>query len=241
MKENAKETKILLKTKVLARRIFDLRTGENKEEKIYTQRELCEAIKEKTGVEISISKLSRLENEDDEQMPSINMLLAISEFFDVSLEYLVGLSDISEKNINYKEVNKMFGLSQRAMEKMKYMKTHTDLIWPENYKKFGEMDFLNMVIVHFSELFSTPAVDYLQVYENNKKFCERYEREKNGKKSTRFLDVDTLSPSEENNLIEQAQELKNMVDLKKFEILSRWVTFLQKLRQSLLIKEDDQA
>ena len=141
MKENAKETKVLFDKDVLATRIFDLRTGANKEEKIYTQRELCEAIKEKTGVEISISKLSRLEKGDDKQMPSINTLLAISEFFDVSLEYLVGLSDISEKNINYKEVNKMFGLSQRAMEKMEYMKTHTDLIWPKIIKSSGKWIF----------------------------------------------------------------------------------------------------
>lgn len=130
MKENAKETKVLFDKDVLATRIYDLRTGDNKEGKIYTQRELCEAIKEKIGVKFSFSKLSRLEKGDDKQMPSINTLLAISEFFDVSLEYLVGLSEIAEKNINYKEVNKMFGLSQRAMKKMEYMKTHTDLIWP---------------------------------------------------------------------------------------------------------------
>ena len=240
MKENAKETKVLFDKDVLATRIFDLRTGANKEEKIYTQRELCEAIKEKTGVEISISKLSRLEKGDDKQMPSINTLLAISDFFDVSLEYLVGLSDISEKNINYKEVNKMFGLSQRAMEKMKYMKTHTDLIWPENYKKFGEMDFLNMVIVDFPKLFSVPAVAYLRAYEEYKEFCKKYGKKKNGKNSTRVLDLDAFPIEIEESMIEQAQDLKNMVDLKKFEMLSAWETFLRKIRNALIM-EDSQS
>lgn len=240
MKENFKETTVLFDKGILASRVFDLRTGENNEKKVYTQKDLCVAIKEKTGVEISVSKLSRLESGGDDQIPSVNTLLAISKFFDVSLEYLVGLSEIATEDISYKAANEKFGLSQPAMEKMEYMKTHTDLIWPENYKKFGEMNFLNEVIISFPRLFSVPAVDYLRAYENYIKFLNKYGKENNGKKSARFLNSEIFAIGVEESMIEQAQDLKNMVDLKKFEMLSAWEAFLRRLRKDL-IEEDSKS
>jgi transcriptional regulator with XRE-family HTH domain len=48
--------------------------------------------------------------------PTVGKLVKIAEFFKVSLDYLVGLSDISSQDIAVQGMSKRFGLSEQAIE-----------------------------------------------------------------------------------------------------------------------------
>ena len=136
------DDKLLYNTDILAERLTELRKGENKRDRKFTQEELCGAIGNGTGVWISTGKLSRLENGNDPQTPNINFLLAIAKFFNVTVDYLIGESNSDNDDVDLNALSRKFGLSKPAMDKMKDMNTHTDLRLPLKYKKCGEMKLI---------------------------------------------------------------------------------------------------
>ena len=70
----------MLSKELFAQRLLALRTSSN-----ITVADLCEA------VGITKSAISRFEHGKDN--PSCNTLIALADYFDVSLDYLVGRSD----------------------------------------------------------------------------------------------------------------------------------------------------
>lgn len=217
--------------------IADLRNGDNKERRNYTQKELCDEIQNNFDVSLSVSKLSRLEKGDTSQIPSINILLAIADFFDVSLEYLIGRAEVATPSLSRKATNKKFGLSDEAMDAMENMNKYKDIgLLPANYRKCSEMAFVNKIIVNFRTVILSPAIEYFIAYENYMDFIEKYGR---GKKSQKYLDLDGLPVGIEDSLIDECQELKEILDIKRMNILSELECFLKRLRNALIIKKED--
>jgi transcriptional regulator with XRE-family HTH domain len=73
-------------------------------------------------------------------LPTVDKLVKIAEFFNVSLDYLVGLSDISSKDINIQGISKRFGLSEQAVEVLRlYGKTTANNSeWSKFFEDFRE-------------------------------------------------------------------------------------------------------
>ena len=51
--------------------------------------------------------------------PTVNKLIRLSEYFNVSTDYLLGLSDIKTKDVDVENARKIFGLSESAMATLK--------------------------------------------------------------------------------------------------------------------------
>lgn len=98
-------------------RVKDLRNNQN-----LTLKELSKAIEEKTGQHIAVSTLSDLEaygNSDKaNKEPRFSTLKAITEYFEISLDYLAGISDVKSPNIRLQAVHKMLGLSEESILKL---------------------------------------------------------------------------------------------------------------------------
>lgn len=99
----------------IGERVRDLRA-----EKKLTLKELSCAIAEKTGRHIAVSTLSTLEaygNDDLRKVkePSLAIVKAVADFFDVSLDYLVGNSDAKSLDVDVQAIHKRLGLSEQAI------------------------------------------------------------------------------------------------------------------------------
>lgn len=79
--------------------------------------------------------LSSITNPDSDnvRLPNINHLIVLSKFFNVSIDYLVGLSDT--KNVNLLPVLESLGLSENSINLLKFY--HTMISFP-NYSPFPE-------------------------------------------------------------------------------------------------------
>lgn len=114
-KVKKREVKLLYKISKFAEILQDLRKPNGKTN--YTLEELSDAIKEKTGVYISATQLSKYENTDSNEIINVNNLLALSEFWNVSINYLLGKNECT--NIDNEEIRKRIGLSDRAINNIK--------------------------------------------------------------------------------------------------------------------------
>ena len=117
-----KEEKILYDKKVLSERIEDLRKGDGK--KKYTLTTLSNDIEKKTGVSISHTQLGKYENVDLMERPNINYLLAIANFYNVSIDYLLGKTNSKNRNYTEQMTSNKFGLSDLAMKKLSVLKNN---------------------------------------------------------------------------------------------------------------------
>lgn len=110
-----------------------------------------------TGVKISHTQLRKYYNlcrDEDDQMdlfPNIRNILAIADYYGVSLEYILALSDSTSYQNKYKIGSKGFGLSDKSMKMLEDMKdtSHIFKVPSKNndiYKKFSGADFINFFI-----------------------------------------------------------------------------------------------
>ena len=94
--------------------IFGARLAELRQKKELTQSELAE----KLGVQrVTIAK-----NETAQRAPSIDSLILFSEFFQVSTDYLLGLSDNATTDTDLKAVCDYTGLNEEAINTIKMLK-----------------------------------------------------------------------------------------------------------------------
>ncbi len=108
-----KET-LLYDQVMLAERLEDLRKGIDK----YTLAELSKNIEAKTGVYISATQLGKYEKTELAERININNLIAIANFYDVSIDYLLGKSDSKRHNYTEQMTAKKFGLTDKSMKNL---------------------------------------------------------------------------------------------------------------------------
>ena len=70
---------------------FSLRFHELRKERGYTMDHLADSMNKRFGENFSKSTFSKWEN--GRQEPSFSYVIMVSEFFDVSVDYLIGISD----------------------------------------------------------------------------------------------------------------------------------------------------
>lgn len=91
-------------------RLRELRTEKN-----LSLRELAEKL------ELSYSSIGKYER--DEAQPSFDILFKLADFFDVSIDYLIGYTDIRTKELTIQNISKQTGLSENAVRELKHLYT----------------------------------------------------------------------------------------------------------------------
>lgn len=110
--------------------------------------------------EIGIGKgqLSKCLNAQTEL--GISSLVKISQYFGVSTDYLLGLSNLKSTDENYKTVHKLTGLSDKAINNI-----NADLISGNN----SIIDVLNVLLEHkYRSTYFDNMATFLYFYRNNK-------------------------------------------------------------------------
>ncbi len=113
-------------TDILAEHLSDLRTQRKKGKLTYVQ--LSEEIFEKTGISISHSQLNKYERLGNTEAMSVNNLLALAEFYNVSIEYLLGINDSKSTNVTDKHTATKFGLTDKSMDRLKSLKNNNTIL-----------------------------------------------------------------------------------------------------------------
>ena len=85
------EHKLLYDSGLISERITNLRKGNGVNG--LTLKQLQKGILEKTGVSITDVQLSKYENSDLKERMNINNALALADYYNVSLDYLIGRSN----------------------------------------------------------------------------------------------------------------------------------------------------
>lgn len=91
--------------------MFDNRLTKLREEKGLNKKEIAK--------ELSLPYTTYLNYENDEREPSSETLIQIAKFFDVSVDYLLGISDVRTKNVDIKGIRNTTGLSEAAIVNIK--------------------------------------------------------------------------------------------------------------------------
>lgn len=107
-------------TDKLAENLNELRTQRKNGKLTYIQ--LAEEIFDTTGISISHSQLNKYESVGNTEAMSVNNLLALAEFHNVSIEYLLGIHDSKSTDVTDKHTATKFGLSDKSMERLKTLK-----------------------------------------------------------------------------------------------------------------------
>ena len=81
-----------------------------------SQADIVKLIFEKTGLSITAQTYGRYEN--GKRKPDIEIIEALANTFDVSADYLLGISDIRSVDTNIKSICEYTGLSENAVEKL---------------------------------------------------------------------------------------------------------------------------
>lgn len=113
-------------TDILAEHLSDLRTQRQKGKLTYVQ--LSEEIFDKTGISISHSQLNKYERLGNTEAMSVNNLLALAEFYNVSIEYLLGINDSKSTNVTDKHATTKFGLTDKSMDRLKSLKNNNTIL-----------------------------------------------------------------------------------------------------------------
>ncbi len=106
----------------------------------YSFEALSKAIEEKTGVKISHTQLMNYENNDitnkDKHIMNVDYAIAIAEFYEVSLEYLLGLTPHQTIDVTTREICEITGFSEKSLEKLNKMNHNTVLFLEDGEKKY---------------------------------------------------------------------------------------------------------
>lgn len=124
-KKDMQKEVLLFDSTLLCERIEDLRKGDGK--KKYTLEELSKQIEFKTGVSISPQQLGKYENADLQQRININNLMAIANFYDVSLDFLLGKTNSKRRNYTDQMTSNKFGLSDKSMKQLSLIANNKSL------------------------------------------------------------------------------------------------------------------
>ena len=211
--------------------------------------EISEDIKQRTDdkVKISHTQLSKYykmseDPEDDEiktVIPNVASVIALADYYGVSLEYLLGLSDSKSSESKYQVGNEAFGLSDLSMEILEQFKNQQQIFneppGENNFLKFTGSDFINFV-------FDNLLIDFQ--YLCNKYLYEVQELEIL-KKANEGAKIDYLnikrSLKNMNDIQKEVKRQEDIVKYRAFQISELIGDFLKSLSTEVMKKETKKA
>lgn len=103
-----------LNTNKIHKRFKELREStETNENKALPQRQLAKLLG------IAHSEISNLECENDDKLPTLTDLIAYRDYFNVSIDYLLGLEDTPTTDPKQKLIYNEYGISHKALNNLK--------------------------------------------------------------------------------------------------------------------------
>lgn len=138
-------------------RLKDLREStETNEKKAISQRQLAKKMN------IAYPRISKLENIDDDTEPSVHDLLAYAKYFNVSVDYILGLENEMSRNLDFKSFAKEYGISSRSLINIK------DILDPDidpvYYKTNPECALNTLLESDHLDVFLRKLIKYLNFY-----------------------------------------------------------------------------
>ena len=179
---------------------------------IETQAELMQKIKEKKGYVFNQPTLSALLNHN--KKASLNELIALSDFFNVSIDYLLGRENISKK-LTISEICKLIVQLQESGSNMKFKKVRIDNIAHDGFDECQTPFYNNYNAFYFSEYIDVPFS--VLPYEKEKAYIV-------------------------NKFIEKLLQLNNVKDIDKDiynDIIARWINKLKKYDDETTLEESN--
>ena len=119
-----------------------------RKQKNLTQESFCPAFKEKTGISVTVTTVRNWEQ--GRSIPHLNDLIQLAAFFDVSVDYLLGLSDCTSVDNSY--INKKTGLNDEAIRALegavRESEIEKELYNLRNNKSLTVSETLNIMFKH---------------------------------------------------------------------------------------------
>lgn len=191
-----------------------------------------------TGVKISHTQLRKYYNlcvDEDEQIdlfPNIKNLLALADYYGVSLEYMLALSDSTSYKNKYKVGSKGFGLNDISMKILEDMKdtSHVFNVPSKNddiYKKFSGADFINFFITNLLDKLCDYCNRYFYELQRLEKLEYMYKENK--------INIEEIRESIElkKSIEEEINTSKYLVNYRKSQMFQILEDFVDDLRQEL--------
>ena len=127
---------------------FDKSFKRLRKQKNLTQESFCPAFKEKTGISVTVTTVRNWEQ--GRSIPHLNDLIQLAAFFDVSVDYLLGLSDCTSVDNSY--INKKTGLNDEAIRALegavRESEIEKELYNLRNNKSLTVSETLNIMFKH---------------------------------------------------------------------------------------------
>ena len=158
---------LLFKHSVVSERLEDLRKRDGINSIPLGQ--LSKEILEKTGVNISAQQLSKYENADLHERMNVNNLLALADFYNVSLNYLLGRSESKSNDVTDQYAANKFGFSDKAMKRMASIKKGSYL---HTKNKEKSLELVNFILEN-NEFWLKYELLLLEYYNENKKSIDK--------------------------------------------------------------------
>lgn len=222
-------------------RFYRLRHEHRREDgKKKSFKEISDEIYEFTNHTVSIShtqlaKYYKLSLDEDDALPltpNIKSVLAIADYYDVPIEYMLGLSDTKSYKDKDKILNDTYGLSEMSINILEDMKEKNHIFnvaTAENnvFKKFSGADLVNFILDNLLYELQDYCNRYFYEVQRLKKLEEILDAEK----------IDFINIKESiDKKIEIETEIKNTKDLvnyRKYKISQLVDSFVENLREEL--------
>lgn len=145
-------------------RLKDLREStETNEKKAISQRQLAKKLN------IAYPRISKLENIYDDTEPSVHDLLAYAKYFNVSVDYILGLENEMSRNMDFKVFAKEYGISSKSLVNIKSV-LYSD-IDPVFYKTSPECALNTLLESNSLESFLVHFIKYLNFYPSSEEYA----------------------------------------------------------------------
>lgn len=208
-----------LNVQEIHKRFRELRESTETDQKnAISQRKLAEF----TG--LKHPRISILENDNDDTIPSINDLLAYRDYFNVSIDYLLALEEASTTSPSMRNIYDEYGLSEASLQNLNYIHENQvdefGLPYMEALNLILESNMLVDFLTYFYRFIKFNTSESLTYAFNSKITTENFDEYVHSLNSESFRqDIDKISVDStifEDILLNKAKDL--LKDIKKEDI-----------------------
>jgi transcriptional regulator with XRE-family HTH domain len=194
-----------------AERFSDLRHSDNRGgERVKSYQQISKEIEAKTGVYISHAQLSKYRRMEDGETrliyPKVTQVLAIADYYGVSVEYLLGLSDSKSNEDKYKVGSKAFGLSDSAMKALEIFTGGRNIPFPEEYN-YDMTDYMNYLITDIGPELLTGIISFFKVLDEMEAITK--DPELHSARNQELTDLNETSLAKKYALVQVFEKLLN--------------------------------